>query len=255
MVVPTVIQRSISLYSTGQIQENSFTGMISYFQKPFLDFALSGIFPILCDELLGGQSAIALTCLRQLIMSDITLSREISLHPVLGSLESLLEFKRQESAFLTKEEEEKSVELSKGMSELTQFIMTNNRMDKLTEDHSLLHIETVTTGVTPNTLFKKATLMFKYIVRSGRSMFMSDVDADTNALWDDNAPSKMQVVSHYLDMVLFETALEIGGGHWFVSMIVDQVLEAGKCGGAVRAGKQKKMIAFLWTDCINTMHS
>ncbi len=69
-------------------------------------------------------------------------------------------------------------------------------------------------------------------------MFMSDVDANTGSLWDSNHNmSDQQVVSHYLDMVLFETALEIGGGHWFVSMIVDEVLEAGKSGGAVRAGK------------------
>lgn len=237
MIVPTIIQRCITLYSCNQMESDAFTGMISYFQKKFLDFTLSGIILIICEELLSGQSAIALTCLRQLIMSDIALPREISLHPVLGSLESLLEFKRQESAFLTKEEEERNVELAKGMSELTQFIMTNNKMDKLTEDHSMLHTETVTTNVTPSTLFEKAELMFKYIVKSGRSMFMNDVDADPNTLWDTNDNSKQQVVSHYLDMSLFETVLEIGGGHWFISMIVDQVLEAGKSGGAVRAGK------------------
>jgi hypothetical protein len=237
MIVPTIIQRGIILYSTNQMESNAFTGMISYFQKRFLDFTLSGIILNLCEELLRGHSAIALTCLRQLIMSDIALPREISLHPVLGSLESLLEFKRQEMAFLISEEEEKTnVELAQGIQELMQFIMTNNKMDKLTEDHSALHTETVSTGVTPNTLFEKADTMFKYIVKSGRSMFMSDVDADPNTLWDKNVGSKQQVVSHYLDMVLFETALEIGGGHWFVSMIVDQVLEAGKCGGAVRAG-------------------
>ncbi|GAA5801470.1 hypothetical protein HPULCUR_006917 [Helicostylum pulchrum] len=237
MIVPTIIQRCITLYSCNQMESDAFTGMISYFQKKFLDFTLSGIILIVCEELLSGKSAIALTCLRQLIMSDIALPREISLHPVLGSLESLLEFKRQESAFLTKEEEERNVELAKGMSELTQFIMTNNKMDKLTEDHSMLHTETVTTNVTPSTLFEKAELMFKYIVKSGRSMFMNDVDADPNTLWDTNDNSKQQVVSHYLDMSLFETVLEIGGGHWFISMIVDQVLEAGKSGGAVRAAE------------------
>ncbi|CAO3653895.1 unnamed protein product [Mucor hiemalis] len=237
MAVPTIIQRSILLYSSNQMEADSFDGMVSYFQKKFLDFTLSGIILILCEELLSGQSAIALNCLRQLIMSDTSLPREISLHPVLGSLESLMEYKRQESAFLTREEEEKNVELAKGMSELTQFIMTNNKMDKLTEDHSALHTETVSTGVTPNTLFEKAETMFAYIVKSGRARYMSDVDADPNTLWETNAPSKQQVASHYLDMVLFETVLEIGGGHWFVGMIVDQVLEAGKSGGAVRAAE------------------
>lgn len=237
MVVPTIIQRSILLYSSNQMEADSFDGMVSYFQKKFLDFTLSGIILILCEELLSGHSAIALNCLRQLIMSDTSLPREISLHPVLGSLESLMEYKRQESAFLTREEEEKNVELAKGMSELTQFIMTNNKMDKLTEDHSALHTETVSTGVTPSTLFEKAETMFAYIVKSGRANYMSDVDADPNTLWETNTPSKQQVASHYLDMVLFETVLEIGGGHWFVGMIVDQVLEAGKSGGAVRAAE------------------
>lgn len=233
--MPTIIQRSILLYSNQQMKEDAFTGLISYFQKRFLNFALSGIFIYLCQELLSGHSAIALSCLRQLIISDTSLTHDFNLHHVLGSLESLLEFKRQEAAFLSKEEEENNAKLAKDMSELMQYIHNNNK-NKLTEDHSVFFVETVTTGVTPSTLFEKAELMFKYIVKSGRSMFMSDVDADTNSLWDDQAPSKMQVVSHYLDMVLFETALEIGGGHWFVSMIVDQVLEAGRSGGAVRAG-------------------
>jgi hypothetical protein len=88
--------------------------------------------------------------------------------------------------------------------------------------------------------------MFMYIVKSGRAKYMSDVDADPNTLWDTNTDSKQQVVSHYLDMVLFETVLEIGGGHWFVGMIVDQVLEAGKSGGAVRAGELLISFKFLF---------
>ncbi|KAK4513068.1 uncharacterized protein ATC70_000106 [Mucor velutinosus] len=236
-IVPTIMQRSILLHVHQHMDQDAFMGLISYFQKRFLNFALYGVFNYLCQELLSGHSAVALASLRQLIMSDTSLARDFNLHPVLGSLESLLEFKRQEAAFASKDDEEASnAKLAQDMSELMQYIHNNNN-NKLTEDHSVLFLETVTTGVTPSTLFEKAELMFKYIVKSGRSMFMSDVDADTNSLWDDQPPSKMQVVSHYLDMVLFETALEIGGGHWFVGMIVDQVLEAGRSGGAVRAAE------------------
>ncbi|KAI8643265.1 hypothetical protein BD408DRAFT_385911 [Parasitella parasitica] len=235
-VVPTIIQRSILLHANQQMDQDAFAGMISYFQRRFLNFTLYGIFNYLCQELLSGHAAIALECVGQLVKSEHSLARDFNLHAVLGSLESLLEFKRQEAAFATKEQEESNAKLAQDMSELMQFIH-NNSKNKLTEDHSVLFLETVTTGVTPWTLFEKAELMFRYIVKSGRSLFMSDVDADTNSLWDDQAPSKMQVVSHYLDMVLFETALEIGGGHWFVGMIVDQVLEAGRSGGAVRAAE------------------
>lgn len=244
--MPTILQRSIVLHAHQQMDQDAFIGLISYFQKRFLNFALYGIFNYLCQELLSGHSAVALASLRQLIMSDTALTRDFNLHPILGSLESLLEFKRQEAAFAAQDDE--STQLAQDMSELMQYIHSNNN-NKLTEDHSVLFLETVTTGVTPSTLFEKAELMFKYIVKSGRSMFMSDVDADTNSLWDDQPASKMQMVSHYLDMVLFETALEIGGGHWFVGMIVDQVLEAGRSGGAVRAGKV--YLCVCWCSCID----
>ncbi|RCH87752.1 hypothetical protein CU098_002154, partial [Rhizopus stolonifer] len=114
--------------------------------------------------------------------------------PVLSTLESLLSYRQQETPFLTKEEQEQNE------AEMQQI---------------------------------KTQMMFRYIVKSGRSMFMSDVDA--SLLW--SASMSEQTVSHYLDMVLFEIALEVGGGHWFVSMLVAEVLEAGKSGGAVRAAE------------------
>lgn len=223
LIVPTIIQRGILLYSSQQMDKDVFFGMLSYFQNRFLNFTLSSICLLLCEELLGAHPEIALECLCQLIMSDTPLPRDFNLHPVLGSLESMIQYREQQE----------STALVAGMNDLKVYI---SKMTKLTEDHTSVHVETVTTDVTPSTLFEKASLMFKYIVKSGRSMFMSDVDADTHSLWDAET-SKTQVVSHYLDMVLFETALEIGGAHWFVDMIVEQVLEAGKSGGAVRAGK------------------
>ncbi|RCI04923.1 mediator complex subunit [Rhizopus stolonifer] len=221
VIVPTIIHRSILLYAANKLSQDTLINMVLCFFKPFLHFTISTVIYALCDELLNSpHSSIILTCLSRIILS-MDIPRDTSLHPVLGTLESLNEFNRQAATL--------EPEAVKNMTELEQFISTK-KMVKITAD-----IETVTTGVTPNTLFEKASLMFKYIVKSGRSMYMSDVDADTHSLWD--TQSRMQVVSHYLDMVLFETALEIGGGHWFVSMIVDQVLEAGKCGGAVRAAE------------------
>ncbi|KAI7902556.1 mediator complex subunit Med5-domain-containing protein [Cokeromyces recurvatus] len=238
MMIPTIIQRSI-LFSTANQQQTAFSllkNLISYFQSPFLDFTLSGIFPILCEELLRdheGSSYASLTCLRQLIMTKSS-QDSISLHPVLGSLESLLEFKRQESE-LKSITDDSTVVLVQGMTELMEFIKTKTTKLMTTEDYSHRYVETITTGVTPSTLFEKAELMFKSIVKSGRSMFMRDVDVGENQmlLWDETP----QQVCHYLDMVLFETALEIGGARWFVRMIVEQVLEAGRSGGAVRAAE------------------
>ncbi|KAI9477780.1 MAG: hypothetical protein EXX96DRAFT_568168 [Benjaminiella poitrasii] len=244
LMIPTVIQRSILLCTANeQQQQASFAllkGLISYFQSPYLDFTLSGIYPILCEELLRdhqGSSYASLTCLCQLIMtpSNTKSSQDnISLHPVLGSLESLLEFKRQESEFKSVTDDSTAI-LVQGMTELMEFIKTNTTKLMTTEDYSYSYVETMTTGVIPSTLFEKAEFMFKSIVKSGRSMFMSDVDAGDNQmlLWDETP----QQVCHYLDMVLFETALEIGGARWFVRMIVDQVLEAGRSGGAVRAAE------------------
>ncbi|ORE09371.1 hypothetical protein BCV72DRAFT_254833 [Rhizopus microsporus var. microsporus] len=237
LMAPTIIHRCILLYAQGQIQNDTLMGMISYFQKSFLDFTQMSILTTLCDELLNGESNIALACLRLFITSNIPLSRQTNLHPILGSLESLLEYKRQEAPFLRKEQLEENEILIKEVSELVNYILKNFKIEKPAAEDQF-HTETVTTAVTPDMLFEKAQMMFRYIVKSGRSMFMSDVDANTNRLWDNKPTTADQhVVSHYLDMVLFETALEIGGSHWFVTMIVSEVLEAGKSGGAVRAAE------------------
>jgi hypothetical protein len=66
-------------------------------------------------------------------------------------------------------------------------------------------------------------------------MYMRDVEADTFASShpQDNVPDEQ---AHYLDMSIFKAALEIGGNRWFLLSIVEEVLEAGQAGGAVRAG-------------------
>jgi hypothetical protein len=239
-IVPTLLHRCILLYSGGQMEQDAFNGMISYFEKKFLNFALPSVISTLCDEMIyDGHTAIAFGALYQIIMSD-SLQRHVNQNSVLGALESVLEMKQQEALFYNDEQVDPN--FIQQINDLRTHILNNNH--QLDSKSEMLHTETVSTGVTPNTLFEKAELMFRYIVKSGRSMFMIDVDADTSTLWD-KVP-KQQVVSHYLDMVLFETALSIGGGHWFVNMIVDQVLEAGKSGGAVRAGKDKLIKKKCW---------
>ncbi|KAI8879169.1 hypothetical protein K501DRAFT_336268 [Backusella circina FSU 941] len=230
-IVPTLLHRCILLYSAGHMEQDAFDGLMSYFEKKFLNFALPSVISTLCDELnYDGHTAIAFNALYQIIMSESS-QPHVSQNSVLGALESLVEMKQQEALFYN--DEQVDPQLMQRINDLRAHILNNNQ--QLDSKSEMLHTETVSTGVTPTTLFEKAELMFRYIVKSGRSMFMIDVDADTSALWD-NVP-KQQVVSHYLDMVLFETALSIGGGHWFVNMIVDQVLEAGKSGGAVRAAE------------------
>ncbi|KAI8986509.1 mediator complex subunit Med5-domain-containing protein [Pilobolus umbonatus] len=236
LIIPTVIQRAMLFYGNGQIDNDAFNDMLTYLQKPFLNFTLPTVIPFLCEELLSGQPTVALTCLCQIIMYEPLLPRHINFHSILGSLESVSEMKRQEGAFLTDEMSKKqNREFMEQLTELQSFLFSSNKINRSIDD-KMSHAETITTGITPATLFDKTTTMFKYIVKSGRSLFMSDVDADTTSLWKKSA-TKQQVVSHYLDMVLFQTALSIGGGHWFVNMITEQVLEAGKSGGAVRAAE------------------
>ncbi|KAI8371216.1 hypothetical protein EDC96DRAFT_85724 [Choanephora cucurbitarum] len=219
-MTPTLIHRAILFCHGRQLSQEALNKMISRFFQPYFEYLSPSAIETLSDELLDRpHTIITLDCLSHMI--SMPLPRQVLLHPILGSIESLIEMNKQTHDLLTPESMQRLVELQESVL---------SKVDDITS-----HVETITTGITPWTLFEKATRMFKSIVKSGRSMYMSDVDADTHALWD--APVSMQSVSHYLDMVLFETALEMGGAHWFVGMIVDQVLEAGKCGGAVRAAE------------------
>ncbi|KAI9276229.1 hypothetical protein BY458DRAFT_532811 [Sporodiniella umbellata] len=215
-LIPTLVHRLVLIGNTD---------FVIHFQHTCFEFVHSDLLRSLCEELLHGKADTALGCLQTYLKTP---------NPsVLGTLRSFMAYREQESAFMNKEGLEQNEYEIKQTLKLIDF----NTQDTVQSDSCQLHPETVTTGITPDTLFEKTQMMFRYIVKSGRSMFMSDVDANINSLWNKSSASYTHVISHYLDMVLFETALEIGGGHWFVSMIVSEVLEAGKSGGAVRAAE------------------
>ncbi|KAI9493318.1 mediator complex subunit Med5-domain-containing protein [Zychaea mexicana] len=245
---PTLLQRSILVYENGQIDNDTLLGIISYFQEKFLNFTLfPGIVSMLCDDVLAHNVSIAIMCLHQLLMSGNPPDMLLQLcgSSILGALLSLAEQRKQErivAGLPAHHESSNSNNDSNNESGweaqlniLQNHIKTNLGIEETNEQRQH-HTETISTRVTCDNLSRKAQEMFRYIVKSGRSMFMRDVDADVVALWDASKAPK-QVITHYLDMVMFQTVLDIGGPHWFVDMIVNEVLEAGKSGGAVRAAE------------------
>ena len=232
------------VYENGQLEASALLGIISYFQEKFLSFTLfPGIISVLCGDVLARNASIAIMCLHQLLMSgnppDMLL--QICGSSILGALISLSEQRTQEHMVAgIPPNDRNNNEMEVQLNVLQQYIKTNLGIEEKNEQRQH-HTETISTSVTCNNLSQKAQDMFRYIVKSGRSMFMRDVDADIVALWDASKAPK-QVITHYLDMVMFQTALEMGGSHWFVDMIVSEVLEAGKSGGAVRAGLYKYIL-------------
>ncbi|KAF7728498.1 mediator complex subunit [Apophysomyces ossiformis] len=243
--IPTLIQRTMLAYETGHLDSGVFLSVLSYFQECFLHFTLvPGVIVTSCDALSARNSSVAIMCLEHFLVDNELPSVLIQLCGayVLRTLASFTEQKTQQRLINQEEERDNLPE-----EKVVRLRSRIKKMLHMEEDQVLT--ETVTAGVTGNTLFKKAQEMFRYIVKSGRSMFMRDVDADPVALWDQSKVSK-GTLTHYLDMVLFQTALDIGGAHWFIGMIVDQVLEAGKSGGAVRAAELGScLIATPLTSC------
>ncbi|KAG0167921.1 mediator complex subunit [Apophysomyces sp. BC1015] len=243
--IPTLIQRTMLAYQTGHLDSGILLGVLSYFQETFLHFTLvPGIIMTICDTLLTQNSSVAIMCLEHFLVDNQMPNVLVRLCGtyVLRTLASLTEQKRQQR--LANHDDERNDVPEEKIARLRNCVKTMLQME---EDQVLT--EMVTTGVNRNTLFQKAQEMFRYIVKSGRSMFMRDVDADPIALWDQSKVPK-GVLAHYLDMVMFQTALDVGGPHWFIGMIVDQVLEAGKSGGAVRAAELGScLIATPLTSC------
>ncbi|KAI9269176.1 mediator complex subunit Med5-domain-containing protein [Phascolomyces articulosus] len=239
---PTLLHRTVLVYENGQLEASALLGIISYFQEKFLSFTLfPGIVSVLCGDVLARNASIAIMCLHQLLMSgnppDMLL--QICGSSILGALISLADQRKQErvvnSNMMSLNDRNENNEFEGQLNVLQQYIKTNLGIEEKNEQRQH-HTETISTGVTCDNLSRKAQAMFRYIVKSGRSMFMRDVDADIVALWDASKAPK-QVITHYLDMVMFQTALDMGGPHWFVDMIANEVLEAGKSGGAVRAAE------------------
>ncbi|KAI8336319.1 hypothetical protein BC941DRAFT_503214 [Chlamydoabsidia padenii] len=251
--VPTIIDRLLFIYEVGRMELETLTGVLSYFRRRFLHFTLvPGVTRILCDKLLDGNGSTALECMSHLFLNQSLDDSFVKLcgNQVLGTLRAWMERRKQytrihgtsdnystsykqQQQFTTKEEEDNSNQLVKT---LESFFITKLDVDN---EQYLISPETISSETTRRTLFDKSKEMFRRIVKSGRSMYMNDANGDTNAIWEPMADSKSsnQVVSHFLDLVLFKSALAFGGLHWFIGMIVDEVLEAGKSGGAVRAAE------------------
>ncbi|KAI9321329.1 hypothetical protein BX666DRAFT_2023471 [Dichotomocladium elegans] len=239
---PTLFAQAVLVHENGHIDINALLGIVSYFQECFLSFTLfSGPLTYLCDDLLWRNPSVAILCLRQLLVDGQPPNTllQISGNYILEALMGLSEQLRQESIICTSRANGKGhaqiLALEEQLQSLRLHVKSKLRIERKSE-RKQHHTETVSTGVTCRNLSQKTQDMFRYIVKSGRSMFMRDVDADIVALWDSSKAPK-SVIVHYLDMVMFQTALDMGGPHWFVSMITSEVLEAGRSGGAIRAAE------------------
>lgn len=220
------------------VDVESLADAVSLFQKPFLSFALIPCsIEVFCEQLQGPSSQFAIQCLERLLVYGYPPKEIVQIcgKDILASLGGLAEQKRQERLVL-QPNDVVATENEQAHERLAQLQKSVRQILGLEEEgNQMRHTETITTNVTSDNLFAKTREMFRSAVKSGRSMFMRDVDADTVALWDPSKAPK-QSITHYLDFVMFQVALDVGGQHWFISMIVDEVLEAGKSGGAVRAG-------------------
>ncbi|KAL0077897.1 hypothetical protein J3Q64DRAFT_1852157 [Phycomyces blakesleeanus] len=231
---PTIIKRVMMSFEEDEMGVSLLPSVLDYLQEPYLHFTLGPILMLLCDELMSTQYRTALMCLDRLIIEGNLpelLVRQCG-GVILGSLESIAgENQTYNNGENDAEENERKRARMNRIKTRVESIMEIEDSDA-----RFPPTETVTTRVTRHSLFSKTQEMFRAIVKGGRSMFMRDMDADTHALWD-QSKGTTQMVAHYLDMVLFQTALEMGGPRWFISMIVQEVLEAGKSGGAVRAAE------------------
>ncbi|ORZ17104.1 mediator complex subunit Med5-domain-containing protein [Absidia repens] len=243
---PSIIDRLLCIYNTGKIELETLTGVLSYFRRRFLQFLLvAGVTQKLCDELLTGNPSTALTCISHLFLNQLLPDALLGLcaNTIFGSLRAWAECQRQYkilgSSDITKQHTQQQQQQQQADDDQATAI-ENYFIFKLDLDKE--HItspETSSIAVTRRTLPEKAREMFRFIVKSGRSMYMNEVDVDAKKAWEPvlNSPRAKQVVSHYLDLTLFQAALKMTGMHWFLNMIVDEVLEAGKSGGTVRAAE------------------
>ncbi|CAO3649349.1 unnamed protein product [Cunninghamella echinulata] len=262
-ITPTLIDRLALIYQHGNISTDTFNKMISHFQKPYLQFLLvPGVTRTLCNELLNRNVNTAIKGLHQLFLNQQPTFSDNLIGlcgpSILNTLRAWKEHQRQYLRFQGKRnnndnnngmdtENHNEIIMEEQRQQLEDYFIRKLNLDDVDNNDKdgggkKKHISTtpvtISNGVNRMTLFEKTRDMFRYIVKSGRSMYMNDVDGDIKTLWESTETKvPKQIVSHYLDMVMFQTALKMGGLHWFLLMIVDEVLEAGKSGGAIRAAE------------------
>jgi hypothetical protein len=207
-------------------------GGIAYFKEKFLSYVLvPSAVAWLCTELLYKKSVAAITIMRELLESedipDIFVL--LSANQILGTFTALNINYTAEPSDAHENENSTTNSLDSYSQDIYRRIIATCQRQHIRERGS----ESASIG--PDDLFSRTRDMLRYIVKSGRSMYMRDVEADTYASShpQDNAQDGQ---AHYLDMSMFKAALEVGGNRWFLMSIVEEVLEAGQAGGAVRAG-------------------
>jgi hypothetical protein len=231
-VAPTLFERSIYAYEAGEMELQNLLGGITYFKEKFLSYVLvPSAVAWLCTELLYKKSVAAITIMRELLESedipDIFVL--LSANQILGTFTALNVNYTAEPSDAHENGNSTTNSLDSYSQDIYRRIIATCQRQHIRERGS------ESASISPDDLFSRTRDMLRYIVKSGRSMYMRDVEADTYASShpQDNAQDGQ---AHYLDMSMFKAALEVGGNRWFLMSIVEEVLEAGQAGGAVRAG-------------------
>ncbi|RUO95698.1 hypothetical protein BC936DRAFT_143419, partial [Jimgerdemannia flammicorona] len=259
----------------GQIEYETLQGGLDYFQEPFLSYVLvPGVVGWLSEEIVfSGYVAIFIvrgfrlvryyvaslslwpkvehSNISQMILRSIVLSDRFPDHmarivgrQILNALDAVDQLRHQEhiarrrssSIMVDNDGTGSKPPYSDDLTEARDRIMRCMASTSTVVGGGALashHGErTTTSGHAIHgaaTLFYRTQAMFHNIAKSGRSKFMRDY------MWDEEAEGDWPTMQHFLDVDMCKMALEFGGARWFVSMIVEEVLEAGKSGGAIRA--------------------
>jgi hypothetical protein len=236
-VAPTLFERSIYAYEAGEMELQNLLGGFAYFKEKFLSYVLvPSAISWLCTEILYNKSVPAITIIRDLLQSeDIP-----DIFVLLSASQLLGTFAALDIDFTSNEAKSSDSDIqTPGKDSLEP--QARDIYSRIVASCQRQHIgDREVNATTPDNLFSRTRDMLRYIVKSGRSMYMRDVEADTyaSAHQQDSLPD---VSAHYLDMSMFKAALEIGGKRWFLQSIVEEVLRAGQAGGAVRAGMEMKL--------------
>jgi hypothetical protein len=233
-------------YEAGEMGLQNLLGGIAYFKEKFLSYVLvPSAMSWLCTELLYNKSVAAITIMRELLQSeDIP-----DIFVLLSASQILSTFDALDIRYRTETEITEDDTQASDVSAITPYAQEiYSRISATCQRQHVRERGSETGIIGPDNLFSRARDMLRYMVKSGRSMYMRDVEADTFASShpQDNVPDEQ---AHYLDMGVFKAALEIGGNRWFLLSIVEEVLEAGQAGGAVRAGTYNIQCLYVFPMC------
>ncbi|RUS24835.1 mediator complex subunit Med5-domain-containing protein [Jimgerdemannia flammicorona] len=269
-LAPILFERSVGAYQAGQIEYETLQGGLDYFQEPFLSYVLvPGVVGWLSEEIVfsGEHSNISQMILRSIVLSDRFpdhMARIVG-RQILNALDAVDQLRHQEhiarrrssSIMVDNDGTGSKPPYSDDLTEARDRIMRCMASTSTVVGGGALashHGErTTTSGHAIHgaaTLFYRTQAMFHNIAKSGRSKFMRDY------MWDEEAEGDWPTMQHFLDVDMCKMALEFGGARWFVSMIVEEVLEAGKSGGAIRAtelGASLLTTPLIFSPCLHNL--